>query len=412
MRVLLVITLVLASIVIVAATNQYLFCTSYTFAETNSFTGDSIYNPYATVVPQNWVRCNFHAHIHCWHGITNGRGSALTEDSIYGSLHYGIHAISNYQRIDTTCHTMPSYVSSYEHGYNLRKNHQLVLGATSVVWKDYLLPQTLNNKQDIINSLSADTGALVIINHPMVRNGYSLRDFQYLTHYSCLDVLSPSCISTAMWDAALSAGKPVFLTGNDDEHNIFDSTRVGSMCTWINVPALNEANTLRALRTGNSYGMIVGRQTLLKEHAGKDFNLPVLEYLAMNGSTMNIKFSKTASRIILRGQNGHILREAYNTGSVTYTLGKQESYAREVAIFNDGTKVFLNPIFRYKTRPLIQTAAIVNTARTDMFRSIGVLILLTWFFIVVKLLFPKAVQDIINKTKYGGVPNSPVPKSA
>ena len=80
-------------------------------------------------------------------------------------------------------------------------------------WKDYLLPQTLNNKQDIINRLSADTNALVIVNHPIVRNGYSVQDFQYLTHFSCIDVLSPSCISTTMWDAALSAGKPVFTNG-------------------------------------------------------------------------------------------------------------------------------------------------------------------------------------------------------
>ena len=43
---------------------------------------------------------------------------------------------------------------------------------------------------------------------------------------------------------------------------------------------------------------------------------------------------------------------AYDTDSVTYTLGKQEPYAREVAIFNDGTKIFLNPVFRYKTQPL------------------------------------------------------------
>jgi hypothetical protein len=412
MRVLLPAFLVVASIVVVAATDQYLFCPIYTFKNTKPFSGDSIYNPYAAVLPQDWVRCNFHAHIHCWGGITNGHGSASTADSVYNSLHYGVHVISNYMRIDTTCHTEPFYVPGYEHGYNIRKNHQLVLGAAKVCWKDYLLPQTLNNKQDIINRLSADTNTLVIVNHPMVRNGYSVRDFQYLTHYSCLDVLSPSCLSTAMWDAALSAGKPVFTTGNDDEHNIYDSNRVGWMCTWINVAEINKANTLNAIKTGKSYGMIVGKQTLLNQHKGKDFNLPFLQHLAMNGNTMNTKFNKPASKIIISGQNGRILHTAYDTDSVTYTLGKQEPYAREVAIFNDSTQIFLNPVFRYKTLPLYQAAVVVNKAQTLLFGTLGAIVLVLWFGVVFKVLFPKAVKKNIKQTKYERIPNSLVPKNA
>src|SRR3954462_8200346 len=105
MRVLLWISLALASLIIFVAIDQYLFCPVYTFENTKPFSGDSIYNPYTAIVPQDWVRCNFHAHIHCWGGITNGHGSALAEDSIYCSLHYGVHAISNYMHIDTTYHT-------------------------------------------------------------------------------------------------------------------------------------------------------------------------------------------------------------------------------------------------------------------------------------------------------------------
>ena len=404
--------LVLASIVILAVTDQYLFCASYIFEAPKTFSGDSIYNPYAAIVPQHWVRCNFHAHIHCWDGITNGRGNAPTADSIYNRLHYGIHAISNYESIDTTYHTKPFYVSSYEHGYNMRKNHQLVLGATKVCWKDYLLPQTLNNKQDIINCLSEDTNALVIVNHPMVRNGYSLHDFQYLTNYRCLDVLSPSCISTAMWDAALTAGKPVFTTGNDDEHNIYDSTRVGVMSTWINIPKISKANTLQALKTGKSYGMIVGRETLLKEHECKNISLPDLEHLTMNGNTLHIKFNKPAKEIIISGERGRILHTVYDTDSVTYALNKQEPYAREVAIYNDGTQLYLNPVFRYKTQPLLEAAAVENTKQTLLSRTLGVIVLVLWFSYVCKLLFPQTFQKIINQSKYGAIPNKPILEDA
>ena len=246
----------------------------------------------------------------------------------------------------------------------------------------------------------------------MVRNGYSVHDFQYLTNYSCLDVLSPSCISTAMWDAALSAGKPVFTTGNDDEHNIYDSTRVGLMCTWINVAEINKANTLQALKTGKSFGMIVGKQTLLKEHEGKGFSLPALEHLAMNGDTMNIKFNKPAAKIIIRGENGRILHIAYATDSVTYTLGKHEPYAREVAVYNDGTKIFLNPVFRYTTQPLQQAAVVVNKMQTLLFRTLGTIVLVCWFSIVFKLLFPQTFRKVINRNKYGGILNNAIPKNA
>ena len=50
MRTLSLVLLILASIVIAAATDQYLFCPAYTFENTRAFSGDSIYNPYASVV--------------------------------------------------------------------------------------------------------------------------------------------------------------------------------------------------------------------------------------------------------------------------------------------------------------------------------------------------------------------------
>lgn len=384
MKVLQVILLAIATIVILAIVNQYLFCPFFSFENPKPFAGDSIYNPYTGVVQQDWVRCNFHAHVRCWNGITNGKGNTVIADSIYNRLNYGVHAISNYESIDTTYRTQPFYVSSYEHGYNLRKNHQLVLGAHKVIWKDYLLPQTLNNKQEIINSLTEDPNSLVIVNHPMVRNGYSLRDFQYLTHYPCLDVLSPSCISTGMWDAALSSGKPVFTTGNDDEHNIYDSTRVGLMCTWINIPAINQANTLHALRTGKSFGMIVGKTTLLQEHDGKSTSLPFLDYLNMHGDTMHLQLSKPAKEIIVSGENGRVLHTAFATDTVNYTLSKHEPYARETVIYDDGTKLFLNPVFRYKQNALAQVPARENMIETIFFRIVGAGILLLWCGIIIK----------------------------
>ena len=392
----------LVSIVVLAAADQYLFCPFYTFTDTKVFAGDSIYNPYASALPGDWIKCNFHAHVHCWGGVTNGCGTASYANHIYNGLHYGVHAISNYQSIDTSSNRLPGYITSYEHGYNMRKNHQLVLGADKICWRDYLLPQTINNKQDILNHLSVDTNSLVIINHPLVRNAYSSNDFKYLTNYNCMEVLSPSCISTCLWDAALSNGKPVFIVGNDDVHNIYDSNKVGRICTWINVTALNKTNILNALRTGNSYGMIIGKEVVLEERRTKNINLPALQSLIMNGNTMTVKLSQPAKDIVISGKYGKILYEVHATDSAVYTLGIHEPYAREVAIYNDGTQLFLNPIFRQNAQELAQAPVSMNGNKTLFYRVIGIIVLVFWFSIMRKLAFRKSktkkefLQDDVN----------------
>src|SRR6185437_1400617 len=130
-----------------------------------SFSGDSIYNPYKSAVAGRWIKCNFHAHAHCWGGITDGKGTANNIYDAYKKLHYGIATISDYEYIDTTDQFSPNYISSYEHGYNISKIHELVLNASSVCWADYLLPQTLNNKQHILDDLNNDAPkGLVAIN--------------------------------------------------------------------------------------------------------------------------------------------------------------------------------------------------------------------------------------------------------
>ena len=213
-----------------------MFCPIYSFAPPRPFTGDSVYNPYAAMANGNWVKCNFHAHARSWHGVTNGNGTAADIHRIYGRLGYGVHAVSNYESIDTTFQSSPAYISAYEHGYNLLKTHQLVLNARTVCWKDYLLPQTINNKQNIINRIhETDSNAFISINHPLLRNGYNARDFTLLTKYNCVEVLNPACNSSSLWDVALSAGRPVFVMGDDDMHDVEDSSSIGDFCTWINV---------------------------------------------------------------------------------------------------------------------------------------------------------------------------------
>ena len=200
------------SIVFVLATDQYLFCPVFQFSPPQPFKGDSLYNPYKNVIPGNWIRCNFHAHTHCWGGLTNGCGTDTDIDSVYNSLHYGIHEVSNYEHIDTALPGDTQHINCYEHGYNIMKTHQLVIGASYVCLVDYLLLQTINNKQEILNLLDVDTGAIVALTHPSIREAYMARDFQNFRGIVAWRWKTPQLVSRLMgcrikcWPAGIYIG--------------------------------------------------------------------------------------------------------------------------------------------------------------------------------------------------------------
>ena len=390
MKTITIITVIILSLLVEVAIDQYFFCPVYTFSEAKPFSGDFLYNPYAGSVNQDWVKCNFHAHSRCWDGMTNGKGSATDINKVYAALHYGVHEVSNYESVDTTGSGDADYINSYEHGYNVNKVHQLVLGASGVCYKDFLFPQTINNKQHILNCLSADTNALVILNHPLLRGGYNNSDLTQLTGYTCMEVLNPSGISSSQWDAALSAGKPVFIVGNDDVHNIFDSSLAGRMCTIINTPAINKANILTALKTGNSYAMAIDKQTVLEERRGRNILLPSLQNFSLNGNRLGIKFNMPAKDITISGDGGKILLKVFNCDSVNYTIGNSESYVREVATYENGTQIYLNPVFRYKEHPFSKAVVGINKNKTLLNKTIGYLLLLIWFYFAFKIIVRKS----------------------
>ncbi len=117
---------------------------------------------------------------------------------------------------------------------------------------------------------------------------------------------------------------------------------------------------------------------------------------------MTVKFSLPAKEIIVSGENGQELRKIYDADSVSYELGVQQPYARVVAIYQDGTQLFLNPVFRYHKHPLDETFAAINTPQTLSLKIIGIIVLLVWLFIIIKLmphtklLQKKSLQSALN----------------
>ena len=112
--------------------------------------------------------CNGYA----WAGLTNGAQTDADIVDAYHAAGYDIAGVSDYQRISDPA---LSPIAEYEHGYNIRKRHQLAIGAKGVVWMDFLFWQGLNQKQYILDRLRA-TAALVSINHPARLEGYTVDD--------------------------------------------------------------------------------------------------------------------------------------------------------------------------------------------------------------------------------------------
>ena len=362
--------------------NQYLFCPSFSFNSPQPFSGASFYNPYDSIDAHDWKKCNFHAHTNAWHGMTHGRGTAKDVYHVYDSMNYAVHCVSDYQSINKTYANSPGYIPAYEHGYNTGKTHQLVLGGEKVEWIDYFFPQSLNNKQDVLNHLAGSQN-IVVVNHPSSFHGYNASDFKYLRNYNCMEVLSPYAISTACWDTALSNGKPVFIVGNDDEHNIFSKNSVGRMCTFINASSTDQRTVLNALKKGKSYGMIL-------ENCGQQH--PVLNSLKLKGDTMLVEMSEQADQISFVGQNGKLLAKNKNIFSATYIIKPGDRYVRTVIEYGSGAGIFLNPVFRYNKTKKISTLSGVKIYETNIKRILGLSILAFWLRIAIPFIFSKSYR--------------------
>lgn len=354
--------------------SQFFFCTRFEFKQNpKAFQGNKVYNPYANIKAANWEKCNFHAHANAWNGLTNGSGSAADIHRVYDSLNYGVHCVSNYHLIDTVNAGQHNYVTAYEHGFNLMKTHQLVLGGTNVKWLEYLFPQTANNKQNILNYLSLDTNSLVILNHPALRNGYSDKELSRLTNFNCMEVLSPYGISEKQWDIVLSAGKPVFIVGNDDIHDIQNKEQVGRMATILNLQNTNQESVLSALKKGEGYGIVLGKTQ-------DPFNLPELKSLYLAKNSIQLKLTEKAQSIDFIGQNGKLLASFTDRKNVQYQLKMSDCYARAKITFENGTQIYLNPVFYTQTSNFAQIQNPVNYTETLIFKLIGALLYAAWLF--------------------------------
>lgn len=356
--------------------NQYFFCPQYQLNAPAPFSGNQIYNPYEGADFSGWKKCNFHTHVKAWMGITNGTSTAEAAWKLYESLGYDIHCISNYQQIDEYGYGKPNYIPTYEHGYGLLKNHHTILGAIKVSWRDFLLPQSIANKQRVLAALLTTDSSYVIINHPANRNSFPAGDFTFLAGYHAIEIFPSG--SLAAFDSALSAGRLVSCIANDDSHNIEDPQFVGRHCTWVGAQTTAKKNIFEALKSGLSYAMVVAYnqgESFQDKIARINNGLPSVRKVTVQNDSLTVAVSDSAA-IQFIGQGGKVRAVKENCTSASYHITSGDTYIRTRIFFYDGNEIDLNPVFRYNGKIPGNTIPPVDPKKTLQFNLAGIAILL------------------------------------
>lgn len=384
--------IILAFVAIVVAIS--LFRPSYSFDEPKPFHGSYLHNPYKDMNPDNWIQANFHAHTRQFGGLTNGRvNTSEMLDSAYSALGFDYIGISDYNKINYYDSVNPSFIPTYEHGYGIFKIHQLCIGAEKVRLLDYFAFQNLSMKQHTLNRLAKQT-RLAIPAHPsFVKNGYLVEDMKYLSNYKLMEVLNGFRISTAHWDTALSNGHLVYLIGNDDSHDVNDITYMGRRFTMINAPENNPEQLMQALENGNAVGVdfsVISDETLEQKMQRIKKNLPYITRVELRGDTLLVSASKPFFKIRFIGQDGVELDAQKYKKTGIYVIKQDDNYVRAELIFNDWTRLYLNPITRHESSEIVkQRLDHINWAKT---------IILWVVYILVLLIVYKSIRRCVNKS--------------
>lgn len=337
----------------------YAFAPAYEYPPPAPFRGTLWHSPYPAG-PLVWQAGNFHAHAKSWLGATAGDDTPEAMLDAYAALGIRAAVISDYEHI-TRAPRGHLDLPTYEHGWNVRKTHQLVIGASHVRWFDIPLWQDRDSKQAMLDALHED-GALVAIVHPYLRDGYNAEDMLRLTGYDLLEIRSHYGDATAHWDRALSSGHLVYALGNDDSHRIAGEGQFGATWTMLNIAGVSPAAVVAALRDGRSY--------VVKGHRGRsDVRLESLRVIA---DTVSVVWTAPVLETRFIGDDGATLSRVAQTSTASFVIPVTQSYLRVEASTATDT-VYLNPVIRWNGRSIPSTRARADSQLTLIRRLSSVL---------------------------------------
>lgn len=387
------------AIVLTVVSWQYLQVKVYKFPESKPFTGDSLYNPYASG-QSKWLKANFHAHSHAWGGITNGNQEPSEIVKAYLNHGYDIAGLSNYQQINNAIYTKGNIaVPAYEHGLNVTKTHQLVIGSHKVTWFNIMLWQNVDTRQYVVERLIKN-GGVISINHPFMSDGHPEEDFKKLTGYNCLEVINRNRVSDKHWDIGLSTGKPSWILANDDCHDL-EGEEFLRAWTLVQAGAPEEPAVIDAIKSGRTIG--VCRTKMFAKESTDSLNKfilankgDILDSVIVKGLHVHYQLKVPVKKIILSTDNSVVVKTISDTNQVDYTLKPGQTYLR-AKFETGGIDIYLNPIIRYDgkavpTNPL--------TATTDLLPTILMrLLIVIVYLLIIGMLFPVTAKRIIQKDR-------------
>lgn len=353
-------------LVLLFASFPYAAAPIYTITPPKPFHGSVWFNPYHDA-KGSWHKANVHLHSRAWFGATDGRKNSLEAiDTTYRHLGYSILALSNYQRIDSIGRGWV-FLPCYEHGYNVQKTHQLVVGARSVIWLDGILPQTIFVKQWILDVLRPTAEVLILAHPAFGRPSYSETDMAVLSNYEAIEVFNHYRTSRAHWDSALTNGIVAWSVGNDDCHDVSSQGETGVCLTLLNLPSRWTAHDVyHAYRTGKT---IAVKTT----HARLPLGVPRQHLVS---DSLIVETDSPADSIHFVGNRGAILSRSVATSRASILLDTAYRYVR-AEVYSNGTTYLLNPVICSDGSPPLQQRRLVeDRSLTALHRALWVLVYL------------------------------------
>jgi len=373
-------------VAILMASIPYALCPVYDAPETTPHSGKTLFNPYSSVndslVERRWLKANFHAHSVAWGGLSHGNASVSALSNSYKQLGYDVAAVSNYHRMDTLPDFAEHFISAYEHGYNVRKAHQICVGAKEVVWLDYVFGHWMSQKQHNVKRLKEVT-PVVILAHPIWQGAYSPESMRLLTDYDCMEVFNHFRESLELFDSAWSAGRTPWAVGDDDSHDVKATGENGACWTMIYAATPQKDSILQALQQGRCYavklnsllhkrwqGLGEGR---LRDSCLNAVNDCSLQSLRVDGDSLTL--TMTGSVVLMRfiGQSGAIRKTVVGDTIAGYRFRPDDTYIR-VEILSPNTTVVLNPVVRTANGSLLRSSATINTFKTTLWLLLWVVL--------------------------------------
>ena len=362
-------------LVLIVAGLLYATSPVYKFEAPKPFSGNNIYNPYQDIDAGEWLKCIFHLHTKSWGGVTDGNNTAEEIFAAYKKLGFDFVGLSNYMSIDDTYSQDPVYVPIYEHGYGIRKTHQLALGAKKVVWRDYFFHQNLNHKQHIVDLLKKHSTHVALC-HPGRHKAYLPEDLKYLSGYDLLEVQNGRRTSEIEWDAALSNGHKVWLIANDDAHSTKPSLMQREV-TFVNVKQKTGENILERMSNGVAFGVHFPRnsQATMEDRIRDAETVTFPVSIKAIDDTLHVVWQENMTKIEFLGDNGKMLKTDTDTNAAYYPISPEDTYIRVKLFSPQGTVYFLNPVIRYSgEQPVRQSLHSIDKVKTFAKRLIIILI--------------------------------------